>query len=192
MEIAQISERSPGSSTKRGDLRRVSTVMYDLGFFAGVMLAFACFVAAAWYLFAFLDMSAHGLEQLLSVTTPQAVETTQLALNVQAVMNKMALLSCGVFSGMAFGFLGFALFLIGVRGEVELTAESAKTSFHASRLAPGLFVIICASIIISLSVTQQFTLDYQSRGAGAAPPYDFTKSDVLEQPLGAEADEGAK
>lgn len=170
--------------------------MYDVGFLLGIFLAFACFGAAAWYLFAFLDASTHGLEKLVPAdwstpsqvdgqsksaappdprTLQRMVDVTSLAINVQSIMNKMALLSCGVFSGMAFGFLGFALFLVGARGSVNMSAESKGSRFQATQLAPGLFVIICASIIISLSVTQKLNVSYT---AGDATPEGDEESAV--------------
>jgi hypothetical protein len=155
--------------------------MFNVGFVAGILLAFACFVAAAAYLFKFLGRTSTSMQDLLGMASSQDGasfhDLVMLSMNTQMVTNKMALLSCGVFSGMAFGFLGFALFLIGARGNIELNAEGVGHKVQVSNLAPGLFVILCAAGMISLSVTQRFGTTFEKGSGGYSDPLPPTETE---------------
>ena len=78
---------------------------------------------------------------------------------------RLSLLSTGIFVAMSFGFLGFALFLIQAKGDVDVdlekTANESGSSYKLklARLSPGLFVILCATVIIIVCVT--FRIEYK-------------------------------
>jgi hypothetical protein len=70
-------------------------------------------------LFQYLNSANTGITQVLDNVANQQVklETGQLEvlINGRLVMARLGLLSCGVLAGVAFGFLGFALFLLGIK-----------------------------------------------------------------------------
>jgi len=97
---------------------------------------------------------------------------------------KMTLLSCGVFVGLAMIGLGFSLFLIGVRGELDLVARKEGFLIKISRLAPGLFVLLCAAVLIAICVTYQFSIS----GAELASTQPASNSDTDEADEDAQPD----
>jgi len=118
---------------------RFSQKMLDIGFGAALVLASLCLLMSAWYLFRFLSATNTGIAALLE--NPSALSTDQtvlqLAINSRVVMTRFALLSCGVFVGMAFGFLGFALFLMGIKGEMDVSAQAESYTIKIARMSPG-------------------------------------------------------
>lgn len=92
----------------------------------------------------------------------------KIAISAQLVIAKVALLSCSILVGMAFGFLGFSLFLIGIRAEMNVEASKEGSQVKLARLSPGVFVILCAAVMISVSATHPtpFTM-----GAGPEPGF---------------------
>jgi hypothetical protein len=165
--------------------------LFTVGFLAGIALAFVCFGAAASYLFSFLNRTSTSMQDLLGMASSQSGasfhDLVMLSMNTQMVSNKMALLSCGVFSGMAFGFLGFALFLIGARGNVELQAKEGDKEIRMTNLAPGLFVILCAAVMIVFSVTQKFETSFEKVPGGTAEPAT-NFGEFHSEPLGGDLD----
>ena len=118
---------------------------------AGIWLSFIGIAASAVYLFAFLWLSpVHSViesqNQLLGMTAER----------------RLLLLSTGIFVGMSFGFLGFALCLIQAKGDIELEGSTADYKLKVARLSPGLFVILCSTVIIIVCAT--FRIEYQETG----------------------------
>jgi hypothetical protein len=164
---------------------RFSQKMLDIGFGAALVLASLCLLMSAWYLFRFLSATNTGIAALLE--NPSALSTDQtvlqLAINSRVVMTRFALLSCGVFVGMAFGFLGFALFLMGIKGEMDVSAQAESFTIKIARMSPGVFVLLCAAILIGVCATHSSSFQYtQTRAPQAsqaaedaqrpAPPLD--------------------
>jgi hypothetical protein len=115
-------------------------------------------------------------------------------INGRLVMARLALLSCGVSVGFAFGFLGFALFLLGIKGSIdtELQAEHYKASFE--RLSPGLLLLLASIILIGICVTHPTPYEYTTtetvEGGGASttvpahsPPQDGKSRDAGKERL---------
>ena len=125
-------------------------------------LAWGYKTAIALALFSLLATSAHLFYYLLSSDTTIISADTMAAFNAE---RRMALLSTGVFTGMSFGFLGFALFLIQAKGEVEGSFEGGGTKVNIARMSPGLFVIACATAIICVSIS--FKIEYKQSDTGA-------------------------
>jgi len=160
-------ERMPGVEAPAGALRngaadratRFPQALLNVGFAFALVLAGACLLGSFWYLFSFLNAANTAVERLLTAAAehPETSRPTVLYLSIVAKtgMTKYALLSCGVSVGMAFGFLGFALFLIGIKGEMDVEAKSEQYSLKLARLAPGVFVIFCAAVLIGVCVTQK-------------------------------------
>lgn len=135
---------------------RAESVFLVWSYRAGIGLSFIGIAASAAYLFTFLWMSP----------APLVVENQSQLLGMTAE-RRLLLLSTGIFVGMSFGFLGFALCLIQAKGDIELEGSTQDYKLKVARLSPGLFVILCATVIIIICAT--FRIEYQvSRAAGSA------------------------
>ncbi len=160
---AQFEERSRNISFPQRIL--------NIGFMGAIALASISLLLGALYLFLFMWKASTSIESLL--TRAQSISAgglggggissgdLRIAIAAQLHITKQALLSCSILVGMAFGFLGFSLFLIGIRAEME--AEGGKEAAHVklARLSPGVFVILCASVMIIISTTHStgFTME---------------------------------
>lgn len=119
------------------------------GYKTAIALALFSLVASAAYLFFYMFKS-----DVLKLQPD-----TMAAFNAE---RRMTLLSTGIFVAMAFGFLGFALFLIQAKGEVEGSFEGGGTKVNIARMSPGLFVIACATAIIIVCIS--FKIEYTQDG----------------------------
>src|SRR5947209_12396252 len=100
--------------------------LLNVGFACGLVLAGVCLLFSAFYLYYFLTNTSAAVENMLKAGEMSAlpIELLNLGINARMVIARLALHSCGVFVGMAFGFLGFSLFLLGIKGEMDLDAGS--------------------------------------------------------------------
>ncbi|MEQ9403124.1 MAG: hypothetical protein RIM99_06045 [Cyclobacteriaceae bacterium] len=119
----------------------------EFGYKAGIVLAFVGIISSAVYLFVFIN----GMPDAASFDS----EIRLLGLSVDM---RLRFLSTAIFVGMSFGFLGFSLFLIQAKGDVDVDASSGDYKLKIARLSPGLFVILCATVIIIVCAT--FKIDY--------------------------------
>lgn len=118
-----------------------------LGYKAGIVLSFLGIIASALYLFVFLMKSP-----------PSEAIQNQMQLLSQTAERRMLLLSTAIFVAMSFGFLGFALFLIQAKGDLDVEGSVQDYKLKIARLSPGLFVILCATVIIIMCAT--YTIEY--------------------------------
>jgi hypothetical protein len=140
-----------------------SQTILNIGFGVALVLAAACLALGAVYLYMFLKSTNAGIDQLLTNTANQVSnEVLYIAINARLVMARVALLSCGVFVGMSFGFLGFALFLLGIKEEMNVDAGSEGYSVKIARMSPGVFVILCATILIGVCISRQTPFSYEN------------------------------
>ena len=131
---------------------RFSQKILNIGFVTALGLATVCLLLSGYYMISFQTSANMAVKRVLeqgeSNQVPgQAAErlyryqTNRLALTVHMYIARVLLPSCGIFVGLAFGFLGFSLFLIGVNGEVDVRLDtSTKIQLQVTRLAPGIFV----------------------------------------------------
>ena len=101
-----------------------SQKLLNIGFGIALILASACLAMSGLYLYSFLTSTNNSVEEFIQSAENSKVSENMLiiAINVRMVMVRIALHSCGVFVGMSFGFLGFALFLLGIKGEMNVEA----------------------------------------------------------------------
>jgi hypothetical protein len=164
----QIPANSASTTLEKEILPPASNVfppwLLNTGFIFALILAFICLAASVWYLSYFLISTSNGVEAILS-NPDAALNASQarfeLAIQARTVMARLALLSCGTFVGMSLAFLGFALFLLGVKGEMDAEGAVESYSVKLARLSPGVFVILCASILIGVCSTQRIRFDYE-------------------------------
>jgi hypothetical protein len=169
----------------------------NFGFVAGVLFCLVSFCATAVYLWSFLDIARAEVAPLSappSAPTPApgtpGTSATPPTKPVSAdrparpdvlsrlITVKMALLSCGVLAGAGLGFLGLALFLMGVRSVMNVDASGASFSAQLVNVAPGTLILLCSAILIGLCTTREFTYrEFATEGAavqatpdGKSPP----------------------
>jgi hypothetical protein len=164
----QIPANSISTIVEKGVLPPAGNVfppwLLNTGFIFALILAFICLAASVWYLSYFLISTSNGVEAILS-NSDAALNASQarfeLAIQARTVMARLALLSCGTFVGMSLAFLGFALFLLGVKGEMDAEGTVESYSVKLARLSPGVFVMLCACILIGVCSTQRIRFDYE-------------------------------
>jgi hypothetical protein len=144
-----------------------------------LMLAAACLALSGMYLFHFLADTNSAVEGLVAeAKTRQISEAVmELAINSRLAIARLALLSCGVFVGMSFGFLGFALFLIGIKGEMDVQGKTEQVSVKIARMSPGVFVLFVASILIGICVTHSTSFEFSHTRAPDTPATNTGKKE---------------
>jgi hypothetical protein len=123
--------------------------MLNIGFMAGIVLSVFCLGIAGYYLLSYQHYASTALEALNS---PVAVEPRNMMLHMY--MSRVLLQSCGLAVGMAFGFLGFSLFLLGVGGSIDASASGGGLGIQVARISPGAFVMLCSAILVGLCATR--------------------------------------
>jgi len=83
-------------------------------------------------------------------TSPNAYEPTDVALGLMG----------GIICGAAFGFLGFALFLLGAKGDMDAAFQDSQHKVQLERMAPGSFVIFIAAILIGVCSIHPVKLEF--------------------------------
>jgi hypothetical protein len=165
-----------GTTNVPRQTRLFSPRVLDTGFVCGLILASICLVAACAYLFLFeFDADAIVKSAAMGKVAPQPMllDQVQLALEVHLYDAHILLLSCGIFVGLAFGFIGFSLFLVGAQGNVDANVNAPNNlSLSVARLSPGLFTILCASILVGLCATPDLGVTLKAGGWRSEAPAD--------------------
>lgn len=182
---AQVGATKPNrrprlASTRMGTLGKVPQWLLNLGFVFALVLSGACLFFSAVYLYNFLTSTNAGIETLIqNAKTDSTQGTLEVAINGRLVMARIALLSCGILVGVSFGFLGFALFLLGIKQsmDVDLDAETYKGKF--ARMSPGVLVIVCSAILTGICATREtpFWYDKTVSAATAEQPENGRTTD---------------
>jgi len=141
--------------------QRFSRRILNIGFLAALLLAALAFCMAGWYLHRFADSTnavvaqAMALGQRRELISPTQLDVLQSALGIQTYVSRVLLVSCGMFISLAFGFLGFALFLVGAAGQSDLDVTHGGTyKVTLTNLAPGTIAILAATVLAALCVTR--------------------------------------
>ncbi|MHC4544935.1 MAG: hypothetical protein ACYTDW_10760 [Planctomycetota bacterium] len=145
------------------------------GYKAGIILSFLGILASIIYLFVFVYKNPE----------PKTI-TQQITLLALTAQMRLLLLSTGIFVAMSFGFLGFALFLIQAKGDIDVEGSTQDYKLKIARLSPGLFVILCATVIIIVCAT--FRIEYKISGGSKSTDTNKTSIDPNE-PLNAQRSE---
>jgi hypothetical protein len=162
--IGQVSIRTAGHS---GELLTDQRTL-QVGFYAGIAMAFACLLICVGYFFLFERHANAAVDLALKYAGDKNLSDTQqwslqIALTVHMYLARLQLLSCGTVCGMAFGFLGFALFLLGVRGNIDAKASgTGGLKMSVANLSPGAFVILCAAIVITICSTARLPVTFDT------------------------------
>lgn len=156
--------------------------LLNTGFVCGLLLAGACLVFSAFYLYYFLTNTSAAIENMLKAGESSLLPTDVIGLGINArmVMARIALHSCGVFVGMAFGFLGFSLFLLGIKGEMDLDAGAESYKVKIARLSPGVFVILCATVLIGVCAASSTPFREEARTHESVEPASAPGADGVD------------
>jgi hypothetical protein len=123
--------------------------LINLAFIVGILMAIVCLIIAATYLLRYLAYATGALEAI------NASQGRPEMLMLHMYMSRVLLQSCGLAVGMAFGFLGFSLFLLGVNGSIDASATSGGgLGLQVARLSPGAFVMLCSAILVGICATR--------------------------------------
>lgn len=187
VEPAAVAARESGDERARVRAslgERFPQWLLNTGFVCGLLLAGACLVFSAFYLYYFLTNTSAAVENMLKAGESSLLPTDVIGLGINArmVMARIALHSCGVFVGMAFGFLGFSLFLLGIKGEMDLDAGAESYKVKIARLSPGVFVILCATVLIGVCAASSTPFREEARTHESVEPASAPEAD------GADAD----
>ena len=145
----------------RGAAHTLASQILLNSFIAAVLLAIAGFVVVAVYLFLYLHHAFSAFDTN-AVTQFAAMDPTRMQpiLLARAGLWKFILQSCWIISGVAFGFLGFALFLLGVKGDMDASFADSAHKVQLSRMAPGSFVILIAAILVGICSINKVELSF--------------------------------
>lgn len=149
----------------------------NIGFLAALTLAAVAFMMTGWYLKRFAEGSENVVSLVLNSAksgapmSASSMELLQNALGVQSYIARVLLVSCGMFIALSFGFLGFALFLVGAAGASDVAASSG-TGFNLSltAIAPGTIAILAAAILAGVCVTRPLAANIELGGSQARRP----------------------
>lgn len=140
---------------------RLASHILLYSFVAAVVLAIGGFIAVTAYLFGYLN---HAVEAFNSTAIAQLdslhSDSLRPILATRSGMWKFILQSCGIMCGAAFGFLGFALFLLGAKGEMDANFDDSLHKVQITRMAPGAFVILIAAILIGLCAVKRVDIEF--------------------------------
>lgn len=141
-------------------LGRVPQAFLNAGFVFALVLAAACLLLSALYLFTFLRTTVTGIEPMAESlrTQPGALE---VLINGRLVTTRLSLLSCGIFVGIAFGFLGFGLCLLGIKESIDVDVESDSYRARFARMSPGVLIIVCSSVLTGFCATRETPFWYE-------------------------------
>lgn len=135
----------------------------------GIIIASLCLLGALAHHIWFMRQVDNHLDVVVSATdlltnnqfqkeVPQA-KTLRYTLATSVSLMRLSLLSTGVMVGVAFGFLGFALFVMGITGTAKLNAEALGARVLLGNAAPGLVVLVVAAMLICICVKQQVGIE---------------------------------
>jgi hypothetical protein len=146
-EASPAVDPAPQAAPARRRAHRAGLI--NLAFVVGILLAIFCLGIAAFYLLRYLDYATGALQAINQSNGQQEM------LILHMYMSRVLLQSCGLAVGMAFGFLGFSLFLLGVDGNIDASATSGGgVGLQVARLSPGAFVMLCSAILVGICATR--------------------------------------
>jgi len=158
-EILDVTEQQPPEPSAATHEFSSRILLYS--FAAAVLLAIAGFVVVCIYLFLYLNHSFAAFDpDNISRFSSMDLQKLQPILLARAGLWKFILQSCGIISGVAFGFLGFGLFLLGAKGEMDASFADSQHKVQLTRMAPGSFVILIAAVLIGACSLNKVELEF--------------------------------
>lgn len=171
--------QKPSRIKSKESVNPITERLFSIGFIFALVLALFCLSLSVIYMFQYLNSANTGITQVLDKIAAQQLklETGQLEtlINGRLVMARLGLLSCGVLTGVAFGFLGFALFLLGIKESMNVDFDTDTYRAKVARMSPGLFSIVVAAVLIGVCATRDTPFNYSIDETKPAAVRDSTK-----------------
>ena len=139
--------------------------LFATGFCVALALAITCLAGCGVYLYQFQRGSQAAIGAVLASNKDTSQATQVLSLTAQMYVARILLLSCGIMCGMAFGFLGFALFLLGIKGDMDADGSHGDLKLRLLRLSPGAFVLACSMGLIGYCAVPTLPFDFRQPAA---------------------------
>lgn len=156
----------------------ISRKLFSLGFVFALVLALLCLGLSVYYLFQYLNSANTGITQVLDKVAAQQIKLEagqlEVLINGRLVMARLGLLSSGVLAGVAFGFLGFALFLIGIKETMDVSFDSVSYKANVARMSPGVFLVAIAAVLIGVCASRETPFNYSIEEAKPISPHATT------------------
>ena len=164
-EILDVTELQPlpepSATTATNATHKLSSQILLYSFAAAVLLAISGFVVVGIYLFLYLNHSFAAFDpDNMARFSNMDLAKLQPILLARAGLWKFILQSCGIISGVAFGFLGFGLFLLGAKGDMDASFADSQHKVQLTRMAPGSFVILIAAVLIGACSLNKVELSF--------------------------------
>ncbi len=152
---------------------KFSQRILNIGFLGALVLAAIAFLAAGAYLLKFAGSTQEVVTQMMSAGQTGSIdrgniELLQNGLTIHAYLARVLLVSCGMFVALAFGFLGFALFLVGATGQSDAAASGQGYQVTLTNLAPGSIAIIGAVVLAGICVTRYMPVEFSFSGGSSS------------------------
>jgi hypothetical protein len=144
------------------------------GFFAAILLAIFGFATVAAYLsyYAYETNASFSQESISTLRTLSDVQIKDI-LFVHLAVWQFALQACGMMAGVVIGFLGLALFLLGIKGDMSGGGKAWGHTLNFNHMAPGTLVISMGCLLIGICATHRSTLEVRPAsiplGSNSAP-----------------------
>jgi hypothetical protein len=123
----------------------------SIAFILTSIIALLLLLQSAFYFNTFQSDLRVRISTVLSAPDRDAAKLASMQA-VALTMTKIGLLSCGAMAGLAFGFLGFGLCLVGIKGNIGIGASHHGLRIKLERLTPGMAVMFFACVVISVSL----------------------------------------
>lgn len=128
----------------------------NFGFRSAIVFAGLCLLATVVYLVYFLFSTSNAVQQILLQpgTDINSLLIKDIGIKSRLYMAGLSLTSCGIMVGMSFGFLGFGLFLIGIRDVTNASMEmEEKLKVKLVNISPGLLLLLSATVLVGVCAT---------------------------------------
>jgi hypothetical protein len=174
------------------------------------MLAVACFGCGVWFLHSYQSESGNAIDKVLKDKFDSDTKTTamqgadaqgtgvlqahlrnmeiqhasvqMMAIHARNIQARLSLQACGVFVGMALGFVGLCLSLLGAKGDMDLDTSVAGKSLKVNRMVPGVGVIVCGTVLAAVSITHTTSYHFSTPNLTNVPGEKSGGATVGEEP----------
>jgi len=132
----------------------------------GVSLASVCLLGALIHLAWFMTQvngTMKTMSELIAdlIKNPNENATTlRYAVAARIALMRQSLVASGIMVGVTFGFVGFALFVMGITGAADLEGGGGGYSLVLKNAAPGLIVLVVSAGLIGVCVIQRVAVEF--------------------------------
>jgi hypothetical protein len=125
----------------------------------------------------FCVVLAYGVHRFFGAVTATHDSTQTFVFEVRG-----AIYALSVVTAIACIMLGFAIFMIGGRGEFKVSSEVPALKGMVSATAPGLFFVLCGTVMICVLLSNRFVFEASGQSQESQPSTTGTKASGTNQP----------